>query len=129
MAMSRTAGLMFVTTVSPIRMVPPSGRSKPLIQRNVVVLPQPEGPRNTMNSRSSTCRSNSRTATTSPNFFVIFSTTTLAIQLPPSSAPHCAEGYATQQVISYQERKHQHGCDKQGRHRGDDAPVDPGAGL
>src|SRR5437870_10045305 len=118
MAISRTAGLRLLTTVSPMRMVPPSGRSRPLMQRSVVVLPQPEGPRKTMNSWSSTRRSRSRTATTSPKRLVIFSTVTLAIRKPPGSAAHGAEGHAAQQVIAHQEREDEHGDDEQGRHRG-----------
>src|SRR5438046_8195421 len=127
--MSRTAGLMLFTTVSPMRIVPASGFSKPLMQRKVVVLPQPDGPRNTMNSWSSTLRSRSRTATTSPKRLVIFSTLTLAIRLLQDLAAHRAEGHAAQQVISDQEGKDEDRHDEHGRHGGDDTPVDPGAGL
>ena len=57
--MSRFAGEMLMlsfesnTTVSPMVMRPSVGVSSPAIMRRVVVLPQPEGPRSVMNSRSS----------------------------------------------------------------------------
>ena len=48
---------------------PVVGCSKPAIIRRVVVLPQPDGPRNETNSPRSAARLKSRTAATSPNIF------------------------------------------------------------
>src|ERR1700754_4285992 len=44
------------TTVSARRTVPASGRSKPAMQRSVVVLPQPLGPSRVKNSPSGTSK-------------------------------------------------------------------------
>ena len=48
---------------------PAVGFSNPAIIRSVVVLPQPDGPRNDTNSPFSTARLKSMTAATSPNSF------------------------------------------------------------
>ena len=56
-----------LTTVSPSRIFPSVGRSKPAIIRRVVDFPQPEGPRKEMNSPSATSRLKSPTAVTLPN--------------------------------------------------------------
>src|SRR5438445_9092624 len=50
---------------------PADGCSKPAIIRSVVVLPQPDGPRNDTNSPFSADRLKSRTATDVPNCFWI----------------------------------------------------------
>ena len=50
MAMSRCAGGTSLTTRSPMRIVPLVGYSSPASMRNVVVLPQPEGPSRLTNS-------------------------------------------------------------------------------
>ena len=55
----------------PIEMVPAVGRSKPAIIRSVVVLPQPDGPRNDTNSPFSALRLKSWTAYVVPNCFWI----------------------------------------------------------
>src|SRR4051812_22551415 len=49
-------------------MSPPDISSRPAIMRSVVVLPHPEGPRNTTNSPSRMVRDTSLTASTGPNF-------------------------------------------------------------
>src|SRR6476469_7995323 len=51
------------------RIVPAVGFSKPAIIRSVVVLPQPEGPRNETNSPFSTARLKSITTGVTPNTF------------------------------------------------------------
>src|SRR6187551_2894148 len=62
MPMSRSRGLTrrprsgSETTRSPIEMRPPVGCSRPATQRNVVVLPQPEGPSNTTISPAGTAK-------------------------------------------------------------------------
>src|SRR6266540_3020140 len=66
MAMSRRRGARSVTSVPPIEMRPSVASSRPATIRSNVVLPQPEGPTNTMNSPSSMRRSTLSTATTPP---------------------------------------------------------------
>src|SRR5579862_3691391 len=53
-------------SLPPSTTAPESGCSKPAMIRNVVVLPEPEGPSSVKNSPSATCRSTFSTATTSP---------------------------------------------------------------
>src|SRR4051812_28877639 len=60
--MSRLFGDRSLTTRSPIRTSPALMSSRPATMRSAVVLPQPDGPTNTMNSPSSTRRSSPRTA-------------------------------------------------------------------
>src|SRR5689334_1237473 len=62
----RWFGGMCVTSRSSIVIVPAVGCSKPAIIRSVVVLPQPDGPRNDTNSPRAADRSKSRTATVPP---------------------------------------------------------------
>src|SRR6266487_1909159 len=52
-----------------IVILPPVGCSKPAIIRSVVVLPQPDGPRNETNSPRSASRLKSSTAIVAPNCF------------------------------------------------------------
>src|SRR6185436_20739238 len=52
----------------PMRISPDDAVSSPAIQRSVVVLPQPEGPRSETNSPSATENDTSSTASTSPYF-------------------------------------------------------------
>src|ERR1035438_10508967 len=61
MAMSRSRGGKSVTSSSPSRIKPPVGLSRPAIIRNAVVLPDPDGPTNTMNSPSAISRVKSST--------------------------------------------------------------------
>src|SRR5438477_3551137 len=64
---------------SPPRVTLPwSGCSKPAMIRNVVVLPDPDGPSSVKNSPAVTCRSTLSTATTSPYVFLIPATATSA---------------------------------------------------
>src|SRR5688572_22613169 len=65
----RWFGAWWVTSFPSMATVPAVGRSKPAIMRNVVVLPQPDGPRNETNSPRSAARSKCWTAATSPNRF------------------------------------------------------------
>ena len=52
MAMSRSRGATSFTSLSSMRISPEVIVSSPAIMRRVVVLPQPDGPTNTMNSPS-----------------------------------------------------------------------------
>src|SRR6202040_3565638 len=65
MAMSRSMGGSSFTTLLPITTSPEVIDSSPATMRNVVVLPQPEGPTSTMNSLSRISRFTSFTACTS----------------------------------------------------------------
>src|SRR5665647_710303 len=62
MAMSRSRGAMWLTTLSPMEIVPDVIVSSPASMRNAVVLPHPEGPTSTTNSPSATTRFMSDTA-------------------------------------------------------------------
>ena len=54
--MSRSPGVRFCTGFSSMVMAPVSMVSSPAIARSVVVLPQPDGPSSTTNSRSAISR-------------------------------------------------------------------------
>src|SRR5215213_3643790 len=65
----RRFGGRWVMSFSSTLIVPSSGYSNPAIIRSVVVLPQPDGPRNDTNSPRSAERSKSWTATKAANRF------------------------------------------------------------
>src|SRR5256885_33625 len=67
MATSRSLGSSSLTTRPSILISPDVMSSRPAIMRNRVLLPQPEGPTKTTNSRSATSRSTPCTTATSPN--------------------------------------------------------------
>src|SRR5215217_323571 len=69
MAMSRSWGSSSLTTRPSIAISPEVMSSSPAIMRSRVLLPQPEGPTKTMNSRSAIARSTPCTTSTSPNDF------------------------------------------------------------
>src|SRR5437667_11252393 len=81
MAMSRSIGGSSLTTVSSIRIWPEVMLSSPATMRNVVVLPQPEGPTSTTNSLSLMSRLTSLTACTSSYFLLSARMTTSAMFL------------------------------------------------
>jgi len=64
--MFRWLAIRSVTSCSPMKTRPASGRSKPATIRSVVVFPQPEGPSSVRNSPGCTARLMSLTAYTSP---------------------------------------------------------------
>jgi hypothetical protein len=64
--MSRSRGAIALTSVAPMNTSPSVIDSKPASIRSAVVLPEPEGPTNTMNSPSPMCSVRSRTASTPP---------------------------------------------------------------
>src|SRR3954453_13388085 len=68
-----------LTTSSPMLIRPLVLFSRPATMRNVVVLPQPDGPSSVRNSPSLTRRSTSLTAANSPNFRLTFSRMTFDI--------------------------------------------------
>src|SRR5580692_59544 len=79
MAMSRSMGGSSFTTLLPITTSPEVIDSSPATMRNVVVLPQPEGPTSTMNSLSRISRLTSLTACTSSYILFKFRIRTRAI--------------------------------------------------
>src|SRR5262245_50911300 len=83
MARSRSRGATSLTRVPSIRMSPEVGSSSPAIMRMVVVLPQPEGPRRTKNSRSAMSSERSCTATKLPKRFATRSRMMRATSLAP----------------------------------------------
>src|ERR1700722_12502160 len=80
--MSRVPGGWRVTSRPSMKTVPVSGRSRPVINRSVVVFPAPLGPRRTTNSPSLTTSERSRTASTWPKRLLMCRRETLAM--------HCA---------------------------------------
>src|SRR5262249_54249792 len=72
--MSRAAARRKVTSSPSSRMRPSVGISRPAIIRNVVVLPQPDGPNITKNVPSSIVKSDPATATKSRKALRSFST-------------------------------------------------------
>src|SRR5689334_23179962 len=67
MPMSRACTGTCVMSSPPTRMRPASGSSKPAIMRNVVVLPQPDGPSSAKNSPGCTIRSTRSTTRVLPS--------------------------------------------------------------
>src|SRR6185437_10429381 len=81
--MSRVPGGSRVTSRPLMATVPASGCSSPEINRNVVVLPAPLGPRSTTNSPWLIASERSRTASTGPKRLLTSRTTTLAMSGAP----------------------------------------------
>src|SRR5438552_232761 len=104
MAMSRLSGVSSFMRLPAMTTSPEVTRSSPAIIRNVVVLPQPEGPSRQTTSPAATFRSASRTATKSPNFLVIFLTSMVDI-----SALHGSEGDTSEQVVLQEEGDEEYG--------------------
>src|ERR1700675_4190063 len=77
--MSRCDARLKLTSSPRSRMRPDVGSSRPAIIRNVVVLPQPEGPSRQKKSPSGTVNVESRTAVNAPNDLCRFSTRISAI--------------------------------------------------
>ena len=84
----RRAGGQRVTSSPPMEMRPAVGRSSPAMVRSSVLLPQPEGPTNTMNSPWRTCIEMSLSTPRSPNDLCSRSISTSAI----ASSPACRNG-------------------------------------
>src|SRR5579885_1165396 len=91
--MSRSLGGTSLTSWSPISISPEVASSSPAIIRNVVVLPQPDGPTSTINSRSAISRSIPCTAGVLSNILTTLRSATCAIftsffdrLLPPCGA-------------------------------------------
>src|SRR5215469_9201127 len=118
MAMSRSIGGKLFTIVSPISTSPEVIDSSPATIRSVVVLPQPEGPTRTTNSRSRISRFTPLTAWTSLNFLLRLRMTTRAIG---STLDRTRE---TSDVVLNEERVNKsHGDRAQQRARHQLAPI------
>src|SRR5215212_5858877 len=83
MARSRSRGGTSLTRLPSIRTSPEVGSSRPATMRIVVVLPQPEGPSRTRNSRSAMSRLRSCTAAKLPKRLAMRSRRIVATSLPP----------------------------------------------
>src|SRR6516162_450728 len=92
--MSRSIGGRSLMTLLSIKMRPEEIDSSPATIRNVVVLPQPEGPTRTRNSLSWIDRFTSRTAWTSSKFLLTFWSATSAILFPSLGLALDRAGYA-----------------------------------
>ena len=79
---TKTREAASLTSSLPMLIRPPVFCSRPATMRNVVVLPQPDGPSSVTNSPSLTRRSTSLTAAKSPNCRLTFSRRTLDIRHP-----------------------------------------------
>src|SRR5215831_11053759 len=97
--MSRSFGGRSLTTSPPIEMLPEVTSSSPAIIRNVVLLPQPDGPTSTTNSVSGISRSMLWTASTSSKRLTTLRNTTSAI----GSALGGSRG-ETRDVVIHEER-------------------------
>src|SRR6266478_8753457 len=82
MAIFLARGGRCVTTCPAMRISPAVGFSRPAIIRMSVVLPHPEGPSSTKNSPSLVARSTPSTAGTSPKYFWMLRTSTVAMLHP-----------------------------------------------
>src|SRR5437868_4014757 len=81
MAMSRSIGARLFTTLPSMLISPELISSRPATMRSVVVLPQPEGPTSTTNSRSRISRFTSLTACVPSNFLLRSLSLTCAMAL------------------------------------------------
>src|SRR5437879_2315405 len=108
MAMSRLPGGKSFTTRPPILMVPLVGKSSPATMRNVVVLPQPDGPSRLTNSPSAISRSRSRTAASAPNSLQSLLMETPAIGLAFDSAGGETAGHVALQEDEDDDQRQAH---------------------
>src|SRR5437773_4932171 len=122
MAISRFSGASSFMRLPAMMMSPDVTRSRPAIMRNVVVLPQPEGPSRQTTSPAATDRSASLTATKSPNFLVI-----LRASMVDMLSLDCAEGDAAQQLVLQEECNQEDGDKEQRLDGGEQAPQDANA--
>src|ERR1700722_12189241 len=86
--MPRLAGCNAVTSLPPIEIVPDVLSSSPAINLSNVDFPHPDGPTNTQNSPSATCRPTSWMTDASPNDLLIRRNSSCAMKLAPDSGKH-----------------------------------------
>src|ERR1044071_7618001 len=101
-----------------MKMSPDVTLSSPASMRNVVVLPQPDGPSSTMNSPSRTSSAKSLTTHAPPNVFV-----TLRNSIP-ISALHCSHRQPAHEILLQRECEHQNRNYCYRRRRAHHAPLD-----
>src|SRR5579863_1477933 len=102
MATSRSLGRISLTTSPSISIVPSSTSSSPAIVLSNVLLPQPDGPTNTVNSPSGMSRSIPRTACTGPNRLCSALTLTVAINCSLRSTSQGAERQSAHEMALYE---------------------------
>src|ERR1700744_1021767 len=114
MAMSRSIGGTWLTTLSSMLISPLEIASRPAIMRSVVVLPQPEGPTKTMNSLSRICRSTSFTTCVTSKYLFSLRSVTSAMPLSLHRAGQARD------IVFDEERvddRHRHGAEQRARHQ------------
>src|SRR5215470_20192577 len=97
--MSRSFGGRSLTSSPPMKMSPEVTSSSPAIMRQVVLLPQPDGPTSTTNSLLGLSRSMARTASTSSNRL-----TTLRNATSDIASSLRGAGREARDVVVHQER-------------------------
>src|SRR5579883_3069958 len=99
---------------------PPLARSRPAIMRNVVVLPQPDGPSRHTTSPAATDKSMSRTAVNPPKFLVTRRNSIVDIVPLPLDR---AESDAAQELLLQRECHDDHRDEEQGLDRRQKPPA------
>src|SRR5690349_5055338 len=89
--MSRARGGSWVTSCSPILIVPEVTSSRPAIMRSNVDLPQPDGPTRTRNSPLAISSDTPSTATTPPEKTLLTLSRTISATRSMESIPHLAK--------------------------------------
>src|SRR6185503_147179 len=121
MAMSRSMGARSLTTRPSMLISPEVMSSSPATMRSVVVLPQPEGPTSTTNSRSPISRFTFFTACTSSYLLFRLRIRTLAIQprLSPCISTFYAAGHAGDVILDEEgiDDRHRDRADQRARHQ------------
>src|ERR1700743_565382 len=97
-----------LTMRSPIEIRPPLFCSSPATIRNVVVLPQPEGPSSVTNSPSLTRRSTLLTAVKSPKLRLTFSRTTCDIASFPTASQRADPALDDLELYPAEQQHQQH---------------------
>src|SRR5881392_3303553 len=110
--MSRSRGATRFTKRSPMKTSPLVTASRPATSRSAVVLPDPDGPTNTMNSPSAISSENPDSAVTSSKTFVASRYATTAIPLPLHRA-----GQDAPDELTLQQNEHDHDGERDD-HRG-----------
>src|SRR3982751_5327524 len=113
MAISRSIGARLLTTLPSMLMSPELISSRPATMRSVVVLPQPEGPTNTTNSRSRISRLTSLTACVPSNFWLRFVSFTCAMRSALDRAGHAGDVVFDEERVDDRDRN---GADKRAGH-------------
>src|ERR1041384_4521310 len=113
MAMSRSFGGTSLTTSPSTAISPALISSSPAIMRSVVVLPQPEGPTSTTNSRSRMCRFTSFTAWTLRSYHLFKPVRTTSATLAFHRPGHAGDVILDEERVDERDR---HRAEQRARH-------------